>query len=448
VCSNFYDDFTSYSAGSATSRPEYAPVTYLYCHDNRTSDLSWCTRQDAGESYSEVIEHYRRSWRERYPRSYFRQYSAADPKKGSSYDNVVEAVKIYQHMFFRLSYEGNDYRNSVLPLGFSDQLKASASAFDWLAEIIGAPDVGTYKLDSREHVYRQVSHTADNTSGDLSLPVGQGLYLWSEYQTGLQGFFRLQRAGTFLDKILAIQALTKRDWGFQYQVDEFFYVNFYDFFEKEIIDLFGGLISRNARQYAPRYNADVDGSVEYLSAFRNGSTRTTNQDKTYPAPAIDGTDSETVRDFATIQALSQFPVFYDTSFEQRLLVFKLGSGDGYEIPATRRDGTPTCKYGDAGCTKPDYIEYESNRLHTTYRAVVIDPGETNVDDEQQVAFQLLRRLSERQARIQDLSGRMNSLNADEQAELPRIQQELQRDESFLEYLIELERQLGISSYFF
>ena len=84
----------------------------------------------------------------------------------------------------------------------------------------------------------------------------------------------------------------------------------------------------------------------------------------------------------------------------------------------------------------------------TKQAVVIDPGETNVDDEQQVAFQLLRRLSERQARIQDLSGRMNKLNADEQEELPRIQQELQRDESFLEYLIELERQLGISSYFF
>ena len=28
-----------------------------------------------------------------------------------------------------------------------------------------------------------------------------------------------------------------------------------------------------------------------------------------------------------------------TSFEQRLLIFKLGSGDGYTIPTTRKDGT-------------------------------------------------------------------------------------------------------------
>jgi hypothetical protein len=154
-----------------------------------------------------------------------------------------------------------------------------------------------------------------------------------------------------------------------------------------------------------------------------------------------------LRDFATISALSEFPVFYDTSFEQRLLVFKLGSGDGYTIPAKRRDGTPTCRYQDQNCTTPDYIVYESDRLHTSYVAVVIDPGETSQEDEQQVAFQLLRRLSERQARIRALQD-MPTLTDPQKDELDRSQQGLQRDESFLEYLIELERQLGISSYFF
>jgi hypothetical protein len=79
--------------------------------------------------------------------------------------------------------------------------------------------------------------------------------------------------------------------------------------------------------------------------------------------------------------------------------------------------------------------------------VVIDPGKASQGDEKQVAFQLLRRLSERQSRIRELSGK-SALSDAERAELPRLQQELQRDESFLEYLIELERQLGISSYFF
>ncbi|MET0385920.1 MAG: zinc-dependent metalloprotease [Polyangiales bacterium] len=449
VCSNLYEDFDAYRSGAAyrtqfqTAR--YAPVKYLYCHDNRVGDLSWCTRSDAGESFSEVIEHYRRSWRERYPRTYFRHFSAAGPEKGGSYSSVIDAVKIYQHMFFRQGFEGPEFTDSVAPLGFQDQILASAATLDWLAEIIGAPDVGSYTLDTRDNVYRQVSRDPNDGAADLGLPIGQGMYLWSEYQTGQNGFFRLERAGTFLDKVLAIQALTKRDWGLSYQVDEFYYVNFFDFFQREIVDLFGGLIMRNPRQYAPRFRSGESEGLEYLSSFRRADRG--NQDTTYPAPAVDGVDSETLRDIATIQALAEFPVYYDTSFEQRLLVFKLGSGDGYKIPETRRDGTPTCSYGADGCDKPDYIVYDSDRLHTSYVAVVIDPEETNQIDEQQVAFQLLRRLTERQSRIRALN-ESTDRTEDESNELRRISADLQRDESFLEYLIELERQLGISSYFF
>jgi hypothetical protein len=446
VCSNFYDDFDAYQNGTAyrgrAETAKYAPVKYLYCHDNRLSDLSWCSQSDAGESFQEVVEHYRRSWRERYPRAYFRNFRAAGPAKGSSYDTVVEAVKIYQHMFFRQSFEGQEYRSKLGSLGYIDQLFASSATLDWLAEIIGSPDVGSYKLDAKDNVYRQISSQPGAQGSDLDLGVGQGFYLWSQYQTGQNGFFRLERAGTFLDKLLAIQAITNRDWGLTYQVDEFYYVNFFDVFEKEVIDLFGGLIMRNPRQYAPR---SVDGNLTYLSLFRMDSRG--NTDTTYPDPAVDGTDTEVLRDIATIEALSEFPVYYDTSFEQRLLVFKLGSGDGYTIPDKHKDGSPTCKYGDANCAKPDYIVYDSDRLHTSYVAVVVDPEETGVIDEQQLAFQLLKRLSERQVRVRDLRANMQR-SPDEQDELDRLARDVERDESFLEYLIELERQLGISSYFF
>jgi hypothetical protein len=64
-----------------------------------------------------------------------------------------------------------------------------------------------------------------------------------------------------------------------------------------------------------------------------------------------------------------------------------------------------------------------------------------------VAYQLLLRLRLRQDRIGELQAK-DSLTAEESDELSRAQSDLQRDESFLEYLIEMERQLGISSYFF
>jgi hypothetical protein len=445
VCSNFYDDFDAYQAGTAyrgrAEQAKFAPVKYMYCHDNRISDLSWCSQSDAGESFQEVVEHYRRSWRERYPRAYFRNFRAAGPDKGSSYTTVVEAVKIYQHMFFRQNFDGPAYRSRLGSNGYYDQLFASAATLDWLAEIIGSPDVGSYKLDPKDKLYRQISSEPGADGSDLDLGLGEGYYLWSQYQTGQNGFFRLERAGTFLDKLLAVQAITKRDWGLTYQVDEFYYVNFFDVFQSEVIDLFGGLIMRNPRQYAPR---SIDGTLTYLSTFRMNDRG--NNDTTYPAPAVDGTDTEVLRDVATIEALSEFPVYYDTSFEQRLLVFKLGSGDGYKVPEKRRDGTPTCKYLDQGCDKPDYIVYDSDRLHTSYVAVVIDPEETGVIDEQQVAYTMLKRLSDRQTRIRDLRAN-NARTSDEQSELERLAPGIERDESYLEYLIELERQVGVSSYF-
>ncbi|MEZ4286578.1 MAG: hypothetical protein R3A47_00140 [Polyangiales bacterium] len=68
------------------------------------------------------------------------------------------------------------------------------------------------------------------------------------------------------------------------------------------------------------------------------------QQTVYPSAAIDGTINTSLRSYATILALARFPVYYDTTFEQRLLVFKAGSGDGFDIPDTQPDGTATCAY--------------------------------------------------------------------------------------------------------
>jgi hypothetical protein len=185
--------------------------------------------------------------------------------------------------------------------------------------------------------------------------------------------------------------------------------------------------------------------VQYLSTYR--TTGRGNMEQTYPAPSIDGTDSEVLRDVAAIEALRQFPIFYDTSFEQRLLVFKLGSGEGYQIPAQRADGSPTCAWGEAGCTAPDYITYDSDRLHTTYVAVLLDASADPETDEQQLGFQLLRRLSVLQQKVRDLQA-LADPTAEDQARLQSLREDLERDESFIEYLIELERAFGISTFLF
>ena len=83
-------------AGSAyrtnTRAAEFSPVLYRYCNDNRVNDLSWCTTNDAGESFLEVLDHYRLSWLQRYPQSYFRNYRLNGPARGGSLASVIDAV--------------------------------------------------------------------------------------------------------------------------------------------------------------------------------------------------------------------------------------------------------------------------------------------------------------------------------------------------------------------
>jgi hypothetical protein len=451
VCSNFYDDFQDYLAArayrSSTDAPKYAPIDYLYCNDNRINDLSWCTQSDAGESFQEVVDHYRLGWLQAYPQVYFRNYRLGGPARGYSQNSVVDAVKIYQHLFFRYNYEGAAFRNGTGPLSYQDQLFASADVMNWLAEIIASPDVGSYAFDDKDKVYRLVSTDPNSKSGDVALQPGEAFYLWSSYQDGLNGFSRLERAGTFLDKLMAIESLARRDWGLSYTIDERYFINFYDLFEQESIDLFGGLILRNPKAYAPRLTFDAQGApkISYLSLWRTQNRG--NNEATYPAPAIDGTDSEVLRDSAAIQALATFPIFYDTSFEQRLLVFKTGSGEGYKIPTEREDGTPTCAYGAKDCDTPDYIVYDSDRLHTTFVAVIIQPNRQQGIDEQQLGFQLLLRLKQQQDAVRKLEAKADPSDADA-AKLVSMKETLQRDESFIDYLIELERQYGISTYLF
>src|SRR5690606_37236781 len=174
----------------------------------------------------------------------------------------------------------------------------------------------------------------------------------------------------------------------------------------------------------------------------------------FPGSALSGTSNDVLRFYAAVFALAEFPVFYDSSWEQRLAVFKLGNADGFDIPDTQPDGSATCGLGRAiepghgVCTEPeasDYIVYESDRLHVAYVAVKVRPRlEYNLEEEQ-LGFALLLQMTQNQERIRELD-LIADRTADEEAELRRRQRELERNESFLETLIEVQRIFGITSW--
>jgi hypothetical protein len=473
VCSSFtadvqdYADFAAYFEGASTDR-SYAPVEYLYCPDERTNDISWCNRFDAGESFSEVIDHYRRSFDERYPERYYRRFQRGGARDGGSVPMVRDAAKIYQHLFFRFNFEPGFTFNTG-PLGFDDQFLASIDAMNWFVELVNLPDEGSYAYDSSENIYRWLGESIDIPGADLSLEPGQGFGMWTKYQDGYFGFFRPERAGVFYDKFYALWALAVRDWGLSFTIDERYFINFYDLFQTEMTELFGGVILQDESWFAPRLRMD-DGEpiVQHMSWYRGLSLGECQEDgarvpcrgsqrEVYPGAAIEGTSNEVLRSWAAILALAQFPVYYDTTFEQRLLVFKAGSGIGFDIPDVQPDGSPTCVYGTDGlgaghfvvdpdvpngcdtAEDADYVVFESNRFRTPYVAVKVRPDlELNLEEEQ-VGFQLLRRLV-------DLQSELETLDQSDTAYASRLA-ELQQSESFLEYLIELQTQYGISNFF-
>ena len=473
ICSNFDEDFIDYMEGAGPFQSDrdrdgiadHAAIKYLFCSNSRLNDISWCSVYDAGESFQETIDHYRQIWQENYPRNYFRNFRRGFSSGSRATSSIVDAAKMYQHLFFRYFNEP-EFRREAGPLGFLDQYFASIDAMNWLAELAQLPDVGSYRLDPTTNSYVHMGEALDMPGSDMSLAPGQGFYHWSRYQDGLYGFFRMERAGTFWDKLFALRALTVRDWGLSFTIDERYFINFYDLFPVEMTELFGGYMTDNDRWMAPRVRmVGGEPQVYYLNYFRGAVTdpatgelvpaRPSNEEVYSADPPIQDTSNEILRLYAAIYALAEFPVFYDTSFERRLAIFKLENGDGFEIPNVQQDGTQTCGFrrvvpgsGHRVCADnedADYIIYTSDRLHTPYVATKIRNRLAYNLEEEQLGFQLLYQLDLKQERLRVLEALGTRTPAQEE-ELRRLRRELQAGDSFLEALIEVQRIFGITSW--
>jgi len=497
VCSSSDQDVFAYELGLPGFDRDgtYVPVDYLFCTDDRTNDLSWCSRFDAGESFMETIDHWRTQWYNTYPNSYYRRFRRTNRLGGTAARMIFDAGKIYQHLFYRFNFEPG-FASDSGPLGALDQYDAAQFAMNWLAEIITLPDGGVYELDEDANLWRQVSTDPtdigqmdpDGDLGMVALEPGLGFPMWSSYQDGHEGFFRTQRAGVFIDKLFAIFALGTRDWGIDFTIDERQFVNFFDIFRLDITEMFGGFIQERPRLFAPRMTLDDEGNpvITPMSWARgalvfNGRFCVAEDDargfiqvpcgpdreELYPAPALEGSMNNILRDFASVMALSTFPVYFDPSFERQLLIAKLGTGDQYRLPdSLKADGSPGCSYGDVtlnpvhvtDCEDPDYVVYTSEDLNQSYVAVKVQNSETFRDNEEfeQIGYNLLVTLFDLQEDLQAKRAELASLPpttppeevAALRREVDRLQVEKQQRTSFLDYLLSIQDRFGVTSFFF
>jgi hypothetical protein len=473
VCSNFHEDWTRYiNSFTGLTRPPNYDVRYRNCGNSRVNDISWCSMFDEGASFREVVSNLREFYHRIYPLANFRRYRAS--WQGGTYWFIMDIIgKMYQHFFYRWFYEGGDFQLSnadpTYGYGWWDQFLASGDALNFLSEIITTPDVGSYERDPFTNSYIE-KVSGELGESDLDIPVGLGKYMWSAYETGHYGYFRQARQGIILDKIYAMLALVLREWGLTYGMDERYYFNFYDMFTVEMNTLFTGLMLDNPYWYSPRMTGTVaDPHLSYVNFFKGLGCGSSLFGGGFPdycnpdprsgwaptVPAVGGSSNVILRNYATAFALAEFPVFFDTSYEQQLYVAVWGGGDFFEIPGCDPEAMI-----EAGLTENDAcVIYYSDRLHKAYVAANIRSREPWQDVQVPLAFgsmsaELLREMSSLQGAIRTLGGtptpaEVTAICSDMPAAdcLSRAQVRLYGHESFLLNLIEMMHRYGISSWF-
>lgn len=483
VCSNFDADIADFEAG-LSGTPDFVPVTFRYCDDIRanTRTLPWCNLFDEGDSYREMVRNAMESYDRNYIFTAFRRY-----RRTFSIGNYINGLTRYlfpllnieQNLLYRYQSDP-EFRDETGAWGFYDQFLATADTLNFFARILGSPGIGGYQWNSGYQWYERFSSDPDAAAGQLQIRIGQGRFFGSVYQAGLTGINRIERIGSLYDKIITMQLLTLRGLSPFYGPELVFYTNMYDLFPNEINQIFTGMIADQPDEYMPRVQCDPrtafpmcrDPQLVYMDFYRGdcstpGSTtcRPHPADVTYrpnPDPAVrlhivNGGDNFLLQSYATIFGLSEFPVYYDTTFQTQLFLCVEGQGE--------------CNAPE-GVEGTDYVRYTSSRFGKSYLAWQLTPAGTGLTDQESIAFAMVREARDsafilralRQYRG-DFGGTPGTIDnippADQDIlrdslgytiptdstvlndEIDRLDSRVIQLESFFGYLIQLEREFGI-----
>lgn len=479
MCSSFRDDLTP-------KAPRWLPVDYRFCTDERATGLStsvgtlgWCNRYDEGDSYREIVQNISESYDRMYLFTNFRRYRRGFDISNYVFDEVIGRrfiilQNLYQHLLFNYSSDPA-FRSNPGAFGFVDSFFATADVLNFYAKVLASPNVGAYRWDPNWERYRRSNVDPNAPGAELRVPVGLGRYSDSVYQAGLTGIERIERIGTFYDKLFAMDLMTQRGIASSYTRDLPFFTNFYDLFPNEMQQIFGGMIRNVPEEYMPRVDC-ASGTfprcnnprVVYMDFYR-GDCTTPDSDTCRPDPAavtyrdlpvLDGGQQFLLQFQAAINGLIDFPVFYDTTFQNQLFVCVEGQGDCHDPDDTSVEGV-------------DYVRYTSRRYTKSFLAWQVEPR-VGVAEQLSLGFAMVQEAKDSDFILDalldyrgDFGGEpfsLANLSTEQRDELDRLDYEISTNdttvnleinrlygrvadlESFFNQLIQFQRQLGIASY--
>ena len=468
ICSGFDADAADLARTASNAR--YLPVAYRFCSDERVGTLGWCHRFDEGDRYREVVRNLAEQYERQYIFTNFRRYRSDFEIGSYIFDRLIgRHFTILQDVFQNLLYRYQvdpDFRDDRGAFGFYDQFMASADVLNFYARILGQPDIGSYAFNPASGNFERFNASPGAFGSQVNLSIGLGRYLSSTYQRGLTGIFRIERIGSFYDKWFAMQMLTQRGWTTSFTRDVPFWTNFYDLFPIEMQQIFQGIIQDEPESISPRLVCEsgesgeecLDPRVVYMDFYRGdcseeATCRPDPIEETYAElDVLDGGSSVLLQYLAAAFALTDFPVFFDTTFQNQLFICVVGEGDCF-VPS------------DGSVEGVDYVTHSSSRFGKTFLAFQIQPT-IAVPNQESIGFNMVSEASDNAFAIgvldQLATGQIPSpddlaalaergyrvpLDAEEaRADLASLDRRQRDLESFFFQLIDLQRQLGIASY--
>ncbi|HEX7480222.1 MAG TPA: zinc-dependent metalloprotease [Polyangiales bacterium] len=469
ICSSLDDDL----AGQAAKGGKLAPLRYRFCTDERAdSTLAWCNRFDEGDSYREMVRNVADSYDRMYLFSAFRRY-----RKNFSSSTYADALlgrrmnilqNVYQNLVYRYLNDAS-FKTEQGAFGFDDHFLATTDILNFYARILAQPNTGDYVYNAPTDTYLRPS-TQPAANADLTVPLGLGRYLYSDYQSGLTGVERLERVGSFFDKARVIELLTQRGSSPDYTRDVAFYANFYDIFPNEMQQIFNGMIRQDPHSYMPRVVCDDPipsppgcnkPRLQYMDFYRGdcstaATCRPNPADVTYAGlPVLDGGGSITLQIYAAIYGLSDFPVYFDTTFENQLFICIVGQADCFDPAPDAQEGK-------------DFVRYASPRYRRTFIAFQVEPS-GSVGAQTSIGFAMVKEAHDLDLELSALhkvrDGKkpyaLTNLSSAERAaltalgyqlpttklgvddEITRVDSRIQDLESFFNQMIQLQRSYGI-----
>jgi hypothetical protein len=361
VCSEFYEN-------TDRTKEDGNPVRYAFCSDERTSDLPFCSMWDSGGTSQEIVANMADGYSKNYLFNNFRRYRR---NFGYGYDDNVYGRyfstigKQFQGMLYNYYY-GQGMRSPssyTKPGGIIDMYLASVAGLNFFNSVIGLPDFGSYVKSDSDRTFLRRDGEPGLPQTDCSVWWGGGRYYLNRWDAGYLGRVgRLNVIGSLSDKMLALDAISTRDWNVP-PSNLRFMVNYYDIFHNEVLDIFTGLITDDYSRFAMLAEADPGTGVCTTSPHNvwYGGTGSLSSPMFQRDPAavyagklfIDPGRSFYNQYYPIAYAFSRFPVYFDTGFFNYVKIWIKGEGAQFEP----KDGITDCSNPDASCC--EYVSYKN-----------------------------------------------------------------------------------------